>query len=60
MRQLSAILDSMIEGLIAIDTAGRIVLYNQQAAAIIGCPVKDALGRPVPDVEAWPWVARVG
>ncbi len=50
MRQLSAILDSMIEGLIAIDTAGRIVLYNQQAAAIIGCPVKDALGRPVPDV----------
>ncbi|MEY2667663.1 MAG: hypothetical protein RJA59_301 [Pseudomonadota bacterium] len=50
MRQLAAILDSIIEGLIAIDADGRIVLFNQQAAAIVGCPVKDALGRPVRDV----------
>ena len=50
MRQLAAILDSIIEGLIAIDAGGRIVLFNQQAAAIVGCPVKDALGRPVRDV----------
>ena len=45
MRQLAAILDSIIEGLIAVDTDGRIVLFNGQAAAIIGCPVKEALGR---------------
>ncbi|HET8724628.1 MAG TPA: sigma 54-interacting transcriptional regulator [Anaeromyxobacteraceae bacterium] len=50
MRQLAAILDSIIEGLIAVDTDGRIVLFNGQAAAIIGCPVKEALGRPVRDV----------
>ena len=50
MRQLSAILDSIVEGLIAVDPAGRIVLFNEQAAAIIGCPVKEALGRPVRDV----------
>jgi PAS domain S-box-containing protein len=50
MRQVAAILDSIIEGLIAVDTSGRIVLFNQQAAAIVGCPVKEALGRPVRDV----------
>jgi PAS domain S-box-containing protein len=50
MRQLAAILDSIIEGLIAVDTDGRIVLFNGQAAAIIGRPVKEALGRPVRDV----------
>ncbi len=50
MQQVAAILDSIVEGLIAIDTAERIVLFNQQAAAILGCPVKDALGRPVRDV----------
>jgi PAS domain S-box-containing protein len=50
MRQLSAILDSIVEGLIAVDPAGRIVLFNEQAAAIIGRPVKEALGRPVRDV----------
>jgi PAS domain S-box-containing protein len=50
MRQVAAILDSIIEGLIAVDTAGRVVLFNQQAAAIVGCPVKEALGRPVRDV----------
>jgi PAS domain S-box-containing protein len=50
MRQVAAILDSIIEGLIAVDTSGRVVLFNQQAAAIVGCPVKEALGRPVRDV----------
>src|SRR5512137_2642913 len=50
MRQLAAILDSIIEGLIAVDTDGRIVLFNGQAAAIIGRPVKEALGRPVREV----------
>ncbi len=50
MRQLAAILDSIVEGLIAVDTAGRIVLFNQQAAAIVGRPVKEALGSPVVDV----------
>jgi len=50
MRQVAAILDSIVEGLIAVDTGGRVVLFNQQAAAIVGCPVKEALGRPVREV----------
>jgi PAS domain S-box-containing protein len=50
MRQVAAILDSLVEGLIAVDPRGRIVLFNEQAAAIIGRPVKEALGRPVREV----------
>jgi PAS domain S-box-containing protein len=50
MRQLEAILDSIIEGLIAVDGDARIVLFNEPAAAIVGCPVREALGRPVREV----------
>src|SRR5512137_3073393 len=50
MRQVASILDSIIEGLIAVDTSGRVVLFNEQAAAIVGCPVREALGRPVREV----------
>lgn len=49
MRQLASILDSMV-GIIAVDPEGRVVLFNEQAAAIVGRPVKDALGRDVREV----------
>jgi PAS domain S-box-containing protein len=48
--QLNAILDSAIEGLIAVDPTGRIVLFNQRAGEIMRQPVAEALGRPVREV----------
>jgi PAS domain S-box-containing protein len=48
--QLEAILDSIIEGLIAVDTSGRIVLFNEAAGAILRHSVKDVLGVPVREV----------
>jgi PAS domain S-box-containing protein len=48
--QLEAILDSTVEGLIAVDAAGRIVLFNASAGAILRAPVADVLGKPVREV----------
>ena len=49
--QLTAILDSAIEGLIAVDPEGRIVLFNERAGEIMRAqPVGSALGRPVREV----------
>jgi len=48
--QLDAILDSVIEGLIAVDPAGRIVLFNERAGEILKRPVADVLGRRVVEV----------
>jgi PAS domain S-box-containing protein len=49
--QLTAILDSAIEGLIAVDPEGRIVLFNERAGEIMRThPVGSALGRPVREV----------
>jgi len=50
LEQLNAILDSAIEGLIAVDPSGRIVLFNQRAGEIMRRPVADVLGRPVREV----------
>src|SRR5512137_1651976 len=61
--QLAAILDSIIEGLIAVDTAGRIVLFNEAAGAILGRSVKDVMGLPVLQVvpnSRLPDVLRTG
>src|SRR5512136_1049519 len=61
--QLAAILDSIIEGLIAVDTAGRIVLFNEAAGAILGRSVKEVMGLPVLQVvpnSRLPEVLRTG
>jgi len=50
LEQLDAILDSAIEGLVAVDTAGRVVLFNQRAGELMRRPVGDVLGRPVREV----------
>jgi PAS domain S-box-containing protein len=50
LAQLEAILDATVEGLIAVDAAGRVVLFNARAGAILRHPVADTLGRPVREV----------
>ncbi len=50
LRQLDAILDAAIEGLIAVNPEGRIVLFNRRAAEILRLPDARVLGRPVADV----------
>lgn len=47
---LNAILDSIIEGLIAVDSSGRIVLLNERAAEIMQLPATGVLGRRVQEV----------
>jgi PAS domain S-box-containing protein len=48
--QLEAILDATAEGVIAVDGAGRIVLFNATAGAILRRPVAGVLGRPVREI----------
>lgn len=45
--RLSALLDSAMDGIITIDAAQRIVLYNQAAERIFGWPAVQVLGRPL-------------
>src|SRR5512143_2259163 len=49
--QLTAILDSAVEGLIAVDPEGRVVLFNERAGELMRAqPVAAALGRNVREV----------
>lgn len=48
--QLTATIDSMGEGLIALDTEGRVQLINRVGNTLTGWPTDDALGRPVEEV----------
>jgi len=50
LAQLEAILDATAEGVIAVDPAGRVVLFNAAAGAILRRRAKDALGKAVQDV----------
>jgi len=50
LAQLEAILDATAEGVIAVDPAARVVLFNAAAGAILRRRPKDALGRPVHEV----------
>ena len=45
--RLSALLDSAMDGIITIDAAQRIVLYNQAAERIFGWPAVQVMGRPL-------------
>jgi PAS domain S-box-containing protein len=61
--QLEAILDSTVEGVIAVDAGARIVLFNARAAQLLRVSVGDVLGRPVRDVvrnSRLPEVLRTG
>lgn len=48
--ELKVILDSIHEGLIAVDEAGRVTIFNPAAEKIMGIPAAEALGRPVEEV----------
>jgi PAS domain S-box-containing protein len=63
LAQLEAVFDATAEGVIAVDFAGRIVLFNATAGAILRRPVTDALGKPVREVvpnSRLPDVLRTG
>lgn len=49
-RQLEAVLTHMAEGLITTDQDGRITLCNPAAVELIGFPLQDIRGRPLPEV----------
>ncbi len=61
--QLEAILDSIIEGLIAVDTSARIVLFNKRAGEMLQRRVADVMGRPILEIlpnSRLPEVLRTG
>jgi PAS domain S-box-containing protein len=63
LAQLQAILDATVEGIIAVDAAARIVLFNASAGAILRVPVTGVLGEPVQEVvrnSRLPDVLRTG
>jgi PAS domain S-box-containing protein len=49
---LNSILESMNNGVIAIDTAGRITQFNQAAADILGYTLEETAGKPYAEVFA--------
>lgn len=48
--QIKAFLDAAHEGVLAVDTDGRITIYNTAAERLIGIPAGEVLGRYVKDV----------
>jgi two-component system, OmpR family, sensor histidine kinase VicK len=48
--RLETVVNSMGDGLIAVDEAGRVVTYNPAAAAIVGVPRESVVGRPLGEV----------
>lgn len=47
VKQLQALLDSMAEGVLMVDRAGRVVLLNTPAAALLGKPTERLYERPL-------------
>jgi two-component system sensor histidine kinase ResE len=48
--RLETVVNSMGDGLIAVDAEARIVTYNPAAAAVVGLPRDEAVGRPLDEV----------
>jgi signal transduction histidine kinase len=44
------VIDQMREGMLVVDSAGKVVSLNRAAAAILGIPDKQVCGRPLPEV----------
>jgi two-component system phosphate regulon sensor histidine kinase PhoR len=47
--QARVIVESMAEGVVALDAQGRILLMNPAAGALLGVPTAEAAGRPLPE-----------
>ena len=50
VNRLGAVLESLDEGLLCVDQAGRVTLMNGAAERLTGFSSKEALGRPLPEV----------
>ena len=48
--RLETVLNSMGDGLVAVDDQGLVVTYNPAAAAILGLPQSDVVGKPIDTV----------
>lgn len=48
--RLETVLNSMGDGLVAVDDEGLVVTYNPAAAAIVGLPQNEVVGRPIETV----------
>lgn len=48
--RLETVLNSMGDGLMAVDEAGRVVTYNPAAAAILDLPPREVVGKPIETV----------
>lgn len=49
-RQIETILQSMTEGMVAVDNHGSVVVFNREAERILGLSQVEALGKPVEQV----------
>ncbi|HEY8425013.1 MAG TPA: ATP-binding protein [Limnochordales bacterium] len=45
--QLAGVLGSLVDGCIAVDAGGRVILFNEAASRLFGKPASDVLGRPL-------------
>lgn len=52
LKQLNALLNTMQEGVLMVDTNGRIVLVNTFAAQLLGEPARSLLNQPLDDSKA--------
>lgn len=50
--RLQTILDSIYDGVIAVDEHGKLEIFNRAAAKILSIPTDNVLGRPVVDIVA--------
>jgi two-component system phosphate regulon sensor histidine kinase PhoR len=52
--QLEGVLSSMVEGVIAVDTDGRVIRINEAAADLLGYPSERARGRSIYEIARYP------
>ncbi|MFP4037751.1 MAG: sensor histidine kinase, partial [Desulfobacteraceae bacterium] len=52
--QLEGVLSSMVEGVIAVDTDGRVIRINEAAAGLLGYPSERARGRSIYEIARYP------
>ncbi len=44
------LVDSIVEGIITLDSAGRVTFANRAALTVLGCTSRDTLGKPINDL----------
>ncbi len=54
-----SIVDLSHDGIVGVDSEGKILVYNQAAAYMIGIPVEEAIGKPIVEVNPSAGLPRV-